>query len=675
MRDFRSDINGLRAWAVVPVILYHFGVTGFSGGFVGVDIFFVISGFLMTGLIVRHLQNGSSHVSLGAFGAFLLQFWLARARRIIPSLLVLCTVLMVLGWFWLPSLDYERLSSHTIPALLFVSNIKFWREAGYFDIASHEKWLLHTWSLSVEWQFYILLPIILMSFWRFFPSRKMLVWLMAAGMLASFALCVFLTAWKPSAAFYLLPGRAWEMLAGGLVFMLNGNLDLNSLQRRLLEAVGLILIAVAILAFDEQTLWPGFHALVPAAGAVFVLIAARNDSFWTGNRLAQLIGDSSYSLYLWHWPVSVLLLYLGNSADLKAILASLVATACLGWISYKLVETPARKSFAALKPVPAISVIIGAFAIVGGASASVWEKGGIPGRMPESIERMAAGAKDKNPRRDECMGDPSAPPKECTYGGPKLGVVVLGDSHAASMVRSVEKALPSGHLHVLDWTSSACPTIENLKDSNALHGDICGAFVHSAIDRLEKEEQQVPLLVVNRMNVVFEQALDFGNFKPRMYLDTLPATFNDNYRRQMRDGALATLCKLAAHRPVFVLRSTPEMQQSVPEAMSHSASFYGESGRVTLPVKEYRERSKWAHELQDMAATQCGVKILDPTPYFCDKNLCYGDKDGVPLYFDDDHLSEHGAQMLIPLFMQMFAGGEAQRHYLDGDIKALVAEQ
>ena len=161
-RAFRHDINGLRAWAVMAVVLYHFGVPGFAGGFVGVDVFFVISGFLMTSIIISGLEQGRFS---------LWSFYLARARRIIPALLVLCISLLVLGWFWLPSADYKMLGTHAATALAFVSNLKFWREAGYFDAASHEKWLLHTWSLSVEWQFYILLPLGCLLLWHWFGKR------------------------------------------------------------------------------------------------------------------------------------------------------------------------------------------------------------------------------------------------------------------------------------------------------------------------------------------------------------------------------------------------------------------------------------------------------------------------------------------------------------------------
>lgn len=212
--NFRKDINGLRAWAVVAVVLFHFGVPGFAGGFVGVDIFFVISGFLMTNILIKKLENPQQKFSVW-------DFYLARAERIAPALLVLCIALLALGWFLLPPQDYRSLGMHTLTSVLFASNIQYWREAGYFDAASHDKWLLHTWSLSVEWQFYLVLPLLLWGVWRLWPGRCNAAQVHILLLLASLALLVWLTSQKPEAAFFLLPTRAWEMLAGALA-VLNG---------------------------------------------------------------------------------------------------------------------------------------------------------------------------------------------------------------------------------------------------------------------------------------------------------------------------------------------------------------------------------------------------------------------------------------------------------------------
>ncbi|QJD58739.1 acyltransferase [Pseudomonas sp. gcc21] len=253
-RTFRDDINGLRAWAVVSVILFHFHVPGFAGGFVGVDIFFVISGFLMTGIIIRGLEEPRSETS-NSFS--LIGFYLARGVRIIPALLVLCLALLAIGWFFLPAIEYRSLGVHSTSAVGFLSNFKFWAEAGYFDTASHEKWFLHTWSLSVEWQFYLILPLVLMLVWKLAPGRKAATLAALALVILSLALSVFISDTHPGAAFYLLPTRAWEMLAGGLVFLLADRLSLAERARQWLYGAGFGFIVLSIAAFDSTTVWPG----------------------------------------------------------------------------------------------------------------------------------------------------------------------------------------------------------------------------------------------------------------------------------------------------------------------------------------------------------------------------------------------------------------------------------
>jgi peptidoglycan/LPS O-acetylase OafA/YrhL len=328
-KNFRGDINGLRAWAVVAVMLYHFGVSGPSGGFVGVDIFFVISGYLMTGLIISGLEQSDIEKRFS-----LVDFYLARARRIVPALAVMCAILLTAGWFCLPAIEYRQLGQHVVAALAFISNIKFWREAGYFDVASHEKWLLHTWSLSVEWQFYLLLPLMLLVLWRFWPSRRAMTRWLLAGFVVSLALSMVFTALMPAASFYLLPSRAWEMLAGGLVYMLRGQRTPSATQARWLELAGFALMIGAMILTEPGAHWPGWLALVPVTGAALVLRAARTDSVLTGMPVAQWLGNASYSIYLWHWPVVVSLAYFGALRNHWAVAAGLLTSVMLGYASY-----------------------------------------------------------------------------------------------------------------------------------------------------------------------------------------------------------------------------------------------------------------------------------------------------------------------------------------------------
>ena len=292
--QFRKDINGLRAIAVIAVVLFHFNASWMPGGFAGVDVFFVISGFLMTGIIFRGIEQDNFSI---------LKFYVARAKRIIPALAVLCLVLLVFGWFYLTPLDYRALGKHAGSSMGFLSNIIYWRESGYFDAASHEKWLLHTWSLSAEWQFYIIYPLVLIAM-RKFMSLKAMKATVLVGTVLGFIFCVVATYKWPNPAYYLLPTRAWEMMIGGVAYLYPLKLAEN--RKKIFEWGGLALIILSYIFISKENLWPGYLALIPVFGAFLLIQAQRNDSIVTGNIIFQSLGKWSYSIYLWHWPITVI---------------------------------------------------------------------------------------------------------------------------------------------------------------------------------------------------------------------------------------------------------------------------------------------------------------------------------------------------------------------------------
>ena len=282
---FRRDINALRAVAVIVVVLFHFGVPGFAGGFVGVDIFFVISGYLMTGILFRHDPLSVRDV---------IGFYVSRGRRILPALLVLCLVLLVLGWFWLPPTNYADLAAQTVSSTFFLSNVLFWKQAGYFAVDSEYKWLLHTWSLSVEWQFYLLYPIFVWAISRSYALKARVGLLVSLISAISFALCVFVAGWKPSAGFFLLPTRAWEMLVGGLVFIYGSKIRFSPSFRLYLSFFGFLIITIFVVIRFEGV-WPSMVTALPVAGALMVISANLNRMPLLDCRAIQTIGLWSYS--------------------------------------------------------------------------------------------------------------------------------------------------------------------------------------------------------------------------------------------------------------------------------------------------------------------------------------------------------------------------------------------
>ena len=262
---FRYDINGLRAYAVALVVLFHFNILGFSAGFIGVDIFFVISGYLMTKIIIEQLLHNKFSIW---------RFYLARGIRILPALMVLITFVGVLSWWLLIPEEYKTYGKHAASSLTFLSNLIYLRESSdYFSTAAHEKILLHTWSLSVEWQFYIILPIILLIIGRIKSSRQILNFSILIGFLISLYFSYKISLTNQSAAFYMINTRAWEMLAGGLVYAYFNKIDLSELNRKSIEILGFGLILTSLIIFETTTLWPSVNALLPVFGSMLILLA------------------------------------------------------------------------------------------------------------------------------------------------------------------------------------------------------------------------------------------------------------------------------------------------------------------------------------------------------------------------------------------------------------------
>lgn len=653
---FRSDINGLRAWAVMAVILYHFGLPGFSGGFIGVDVFFVISGYLMTSIVIKGLEVG---------GFSVLSFYAARVRRIVPALLVLCTVILLIGYFVLAPLDYKTLATHVISALGFFSNIKFWSEAGYFDVASHDKWLLHTWSLSVEWQFYLLLPIALATTWRLRPGRSAQLWVVLFGGALSFAASVLLTAESSSSAFYLLPARAWEMLAGGLVFLLARHLALGVRAKAGLEFSGFALIVLSILLFDGLTPWPGWRAAIPVLGAMMILGAHRERSIWTTFPSAQWLGDRSYSLYLWHWPMVVALAFIEQRHNPLAIAAGIAATFLLGHASCQWVELPIRRYTGRLSPRRFWGVVCFAVAVPATLAVAVRLAHGIEGRLGPEVESVAAASSNVNPRRDQCHTMSGRQSQSCVWGGEEWRVLALGDSHTSATVTALSAA-GGQQAGVVQWSYSGCSYVLGLKTipeakARQKNDYSCEGFIQWVAERLDELPADMPVVIVNRYAANVFGANEDGKptSRPDVYFSIPYEQRDERIFAEYANAIVQTACHAAKRRKVYLVRPIPEMGFDVPKVLSRRLGF-GFREDVSIPRTEYLARNHWVWKAQDEAGRLCGVTILDPTEQLCDTERCYGSRDLQPIYNDDDHLSETGNKLLVPMFSRVFAESPIQ---------------
>ncbi len=334
----RAEIDGLRAIAVVSVILFHAGFSLFRGGFVGVDVFFVISGFLITTIIISELEDGNFSI---------VKFYERRARRILPALFLVLLVCLPLSWLWLLPQDMVGFSQSLIAVSTFVSNVLFWRTSGYFETGVELKPLLHTWSLAVEEQYYVIFPVFLMLAWRL--GKRWILVLLAVAALGSLAAAQWASAVKPAAAFYLLPTRGWELLVGTFVAFRLSRSGGPLANRSANEAgawIGLILLAIAILAFGKATPFPSVYALVPTLGTALIILCATSETSvgkLLGSRAFVGLGLISYSAYLWHQPLFAFARQRSLDQPGPLLFGALaVASIFLAYISWKYVETPFR---------------------------------------------------------------------------------------------------------------------------------------------------------------------------------------------------------------------------------------------------------------------------------------------------------------------------------------------
>lgn len=419
---FRKDINGLRALAVIAVIIYHFFPSALTGGFAGVDVFFVISGFLMTSIIFRGVQNKSFS---------LIGFYLARGNRIIPPLAALCLAVLLLGFVFLTSWDFKTLGKDIASSISFLSNVIFSLRKSYFEVENI--FLLHTWSLSVEWQFYILYPIIVLFLCKFLSpaSVKKAVIIM---LILSFALCVYASVKWPVQAFFLFPMRAWEMLLGGIVFLYPVNF--SSIHKKYLTFGGLFLIFVSYILLNQSMIWPGYLAAFPVVGTALVIWAQREDGFVLNNVVSQSLGKWSYSIYLWHWPVAVSYSYFEIDDRYKII--GVIISLLLGWLSYVVIE---RNLFFKKNTKLKNAIIhIGITIVLGAIGAYIFVSGGLADRDQLVHNSLIQGGTGNNHR---------------VVDGPRLmntdgnfDYVVIGDSNAGHFARGI---LHGGQAVKLSW--------------------------------------------------------------------------------------------------------------------------------------------------------------------------------------------------------------------------------
>jgi len=612
---------------VLPVILFH-AKLGCPGGFVGVDVFFVISGYLISSLVLEEIERGRFSI---------VNFWERRIRRLLPALTVVISVTLAAAWFVMMPGDFEKLGRSAVAQMLIVANVNFWMESGYFAPAAETKPLLNTWSLAVEEQFYVLLPWALLALARF-GRRRVGAVLFGAGVL-SFGLGVWATYRFPGAAYFLLPTRAWELLVGAVLAVSRPTVRLPRLVAEAMSWGGLLAIGIAVACFDAQTAFPGVAALLPCGGTVALLWANR-DAPTSLARLLELrplvfVGLISYSLYLWHWPLLALGNYWGLSdASVGRQAALLLASAVLSVATWRWVERPFRNR-SVLPGRRRLFVAAGcAVAALVAAGMAVVVANGVPERIPQAARDYFAGRDDAMPTANVTLQDARAgvlQPLGVRKASAPPDVLVWGDSHAAAILPAIDELARKHGVRAAAATHLSTMPLLGYESHGgfSLRGD-SPAFNQAVLDFVR----------TNRVRAVVLAAAWHGY---------------DDEGGRMRRGLQATVAALReAGASIWIMKQVPQHNVDVPKALAAAVLFGRPLEGQAVTLEQHRSASRVQDQMFSEIASP-GVRILEPLPFFmAEADRCRMAADGSTLYRDSHHLSTTGAIRLAPLFAEVF---------------------
>lgn len=631
--SYRPDVDGLRAVAVLSVVFCHAGFS-FTGGYIGVDVFFVISGFLIAGLIRKELEKGTFTLA---------NFWERRVRRIMPALLVVTIVTMIAGWFILMPEAYASLGKSVVGLALLGSNVQFWRDTNYFDTAAEEKPMLHTWSLSVEEQFYLFVPVFLLLLARKSQLHRALLILTAAAVL-SFGLSVYGAHRYPTATFYLLPTRAWELFMGALLAFFPDRWFKVSLRWKEIAAVlGMALILIPCFAYDHETRFPGLTALPPVLGAALLI--------WSGTLAERLpalgrflawrpvvfIGLISYSLYLWHWPLFSFSRYQSIKAlpDVDKV-GLIIASLILAVISWRFVETPFRtRKLLPARPRLFAMAAVAFLGVFGGAALLVYSKGFVTRITAETKVFAETGKFDPGYVRELEVGDiPHNLVRlgETNAAAAAAHILVWGDSHAMAILPAIDSLCREAGMTAVAATHAATPPVVDYVSRN----------------QWGLQERSIPF---NKAVLDYVQAAKIKAVLLVSYWDMhceVP---------EFQAALKKTVAELrSAGAAVYLMKDLPHYEFDIHKSVVRYSYKGLDMSSLGMTTAEYRALDKFPvallRELQDL-----GVHILEPIPILkarskSEKFLPY-DSEGC-FYYDSNHLSTYGSLALKPLFEPIF---------------------
>ena len=651
---YRPEIDGLRALAVIPVILFHAGFQSFSGGFVGVDVFFVISGYLITSLILAE-QHAGTFTLIG--------FYERRARRILPALFVVMFVSVFFAWYVMPPSDRKEFSESIMAASAFVSNVYFWRQAGYFDTASETKPLLHTWSLSVEEQYYVLFPLFLLFTWKF--GKRLIVELLIFIAIMSFSVAQWGSLNKQAFSFFVLPARGWELLVGALIafYLFTRDADKPTIKTfsQIGSGLGLLLLTCAIFAFDKHTPFPGVYTLIPTTSTALIIVFATEQTL-VGKMLASKvlvgIGLISYSAYLWHYPLFAFARHVSIGEPSNMVLLALIAaTLCLAYLSWKFVETPFRQRQRIERNKIFFYGTVSSVFFVAVGFLGHWYKGfESKYDLPPSLSTSLL----MSHRQAECFDKEQVHTRNdwmCALGNKdhsRPSFIVLGDSHALSFLDAFDKAAESENVTGAFSAVSSCPPLLEIHPLNVSQEVNNCNLLNERIFEYVRTNEIKKVFLVARWTYYTDGGYDSDEL---LFLGlSKDAKPSKDSSRQAFEVALQNTIeayqKIGAR--VYVVSQIPQQQYDAKKLYHRSYALHKTGDEFNGQLRSLSISRQDHHRLQSYVASRFKfheseekITVISFDHIFCNGDKCLVGDHEKSYYHDDDHLSSAGSLLVV----------------------------
>jgi peptidoglycan/LPS O-acetylase OafA/YrhL len=636
---YRAEIDGLRALAVLPVILFHAGFELFSGGYVGVDVFFVISGYLITTILIEDIERDRFSI---------LNFYQRRARRILPALFAMVIVCIIVGWFVLTPYFYRDLFQTTVSISVFASNILLFLKSGYFTTVSELKPFLHTWSLAVEEQYYLVFPIFLIFVWRLGRSR--VLWIII--ILAFISLLMSEWGWRnnPSGNFYLAHTRAWELFAGSITAFI---VDRDGVRKNnALAFTGLAAIIFSIFAYDESTPFPSIYALAPVLGVVLLILYADKSTIAAkilSTKLLVSIGLISYSAYLWHHPVFAFMrhLTLFELTGLHYVIAMLIIFS-LSILSWRFIERPFRdKNLVSTKIVLISSV--SALITMGVIGFLGHVKLGFPERFSLETQQIAKGSFDKNPRQNDCfyLAKLDSINSACILGDVNIknpNIALIGDSHGDMFAHSLSDALHQKGLAAYNLTFLGCKPVNFIENKITYTENHC----FKSISKFLSDHEEVNTVIVSFRWTSAIKGVEFGNEAPypgvKFLTEPIIKSRGEIFTRKIEK-------LVGSERTLILVYPVPEADVDVPNFTVKYRIILDDDFTLRVPYSAYIARNKEIYSALDAINVGENIARIYPSKLLCENSpngFCETVMNGYSVYYDDNHLSNYGASLITP---------------------------